>query len=130
MSPASPCSAEGGAGGTAPDDVSFLEQLVTVLEQKYCVDSHRVYATGFSGGARIASQLACDASTTFAAVGPVSGLRFPSPCPSTRPVPVISLHGTSDPVDPYLGNGQKYWTYSVPVAAQRWATHNGCTTAT
>ena len=122
----------GGAAlpATAPDDVSFLEQLVTVLEQKYCVDSHRVYATGFSGGARMASQLACDASTTFAAVGPVSGLRFPNPCPSTRPVPVISFHGTSDPVDPYLGNGQKYWTYSVPVAAQRWATHNGCTTAT
>ena len=76
------------------------------------------------------ASLACDASTSFAAVGPVSGLRFPNPCPSTRPVPVISFHGTSDPVDPYLGNGQKYWTYSVPVAAQRWATHNGCTTAT
>ena len=114
---------------TAPDDVSFLEQLVTELEHNYCVDRNRVYATGFSGGARMASQLACDASTTFAAVGPVSGLRFPSPCPSTRTVPVISFHGTADPVDPYAGNGQKYWTYSVPVAAQRWAAHNGCAAA-
>jgi polyhydroxybutyrate depolymerase len=118
----------GGAAvpANAPDDVSFIERLVTILEQKYCVNPGRVYATGFSGGARMASQLGCDASNVFAAVAPVSGLRFPSPCPSLRPVPVVSFHGTADPVDPYLGNGQKYWTYSVPVAAQRWAVHDGC----
>ena len=98
----------------APDDVSFVERLVALVEQKYCIDPRRVYATGFSGGARMASQLGCDASTIFAAVAPVSGLRFPSPCPSARPVPVVSFHGTADPVDPYNGNGQKYWTYSVP----------------
>ena len=39
---------------------------------------------------------------------------------------MISFHGTADPVDPYNGNGQAYWTYSVPVAAQRWAAHNRC----
>ncbi|MGA3147888.1 MAG: PHB depolymerase family esterase [Acidimicrobiales bacterium] len=118
----------GGAAVPAgePDDVSFVEQLVALVEGKDCIDPRRVYATGFSGGARMASQLACDASSTFAAVAPVSGLRFPSPCPSTRPVPVVSFHGTADPVDPYNGNGQKYWTYSVPLAAQRWGAHNGC----
>ncbi len=112
---------------TAPNDVSFIEQLVTTLEQRYCVDRNRVFATGFSGGARMASQLGCDASTVFAAIAPVSGLRFPSPCDSSRPVPVVSFHGTADPVDPYNGNGQAYWTYSVPVAAARWGTHDQCT---
>lgn len=118
----------GGAAVPAgsPDDVSFIEQLVIMLERNYCIDTHRVFATGFSGGARMASQLGCDASTVFAAVAPVSGLRFPSPCPSARAVPVVTFHGTADPVDPYTGNGQKYWTYSVPVAAGRWAAHNGC----
>ncbi len=62
----------------------------------------------------------------MAAIAPVSGLRLPTPCPGTRPVPVISFHGTADPVDPYLGNGQAYWTYSVPEAASRWAAHDGC----
>jgi polyhydroxybutyrate depolymerase len=118
----------GGAAVPAgsPDDVSFIEKLVVLLEQKYCVNPKRVYATGFSGGARMASQLGCDASGVFAAIAPVSGLRLPTPCPSTRPVPVVSFHGTADPVDPYLGNGQKYWTYSVPEAASRWRAHNGC----
>jgi polyhydroxybutyrate depolymerase len=118
----------GGAAVPAgsPDDVSFVARLVTLLEGRYCIDEHRVFATGFSGGARMASQLGCDASSVFAAVAPVSGLRFPVPCPSTRAVPVVSFHGTADPVDPYTGNGQRYWTYSVPVAAGRWAAHNGC----
>ncbi len=118
----------GGAAVPAgsPNDVSFIEKLVDSLEQNYCIDRNRVFATGFSGGARMASQLGCDASKIFAAVAPVSGLRFPSPCPSTRAVPVAAFHGTADPVDPYTGHGQKYWTYSVPVAAGRWAVHNRC----
>ncbi len=110
----------------SPDDVSFVVHLVNLLEQEYCINEHQVFATGFSGGARMASQLGCDASSVFAAVAPVSGLRLPSPCPSTRAVPVVSFHGTADPIDPYTGNGQKYWTYSVPVAAGRWAAHDGC----
>jgi polyhydroxybutyrate depolymerase len=108
------------------DDVTFLTTLVHLLEQRYCLDATRVYATGFSGGARIASQLACDASSTFAALAPVSGLRHPTPCPTTRPVPIVAFHGTADPVDPYAGAGEAYWTYSVPVAARDWATQDGC----
>ena len=117
-------------GGTppknAPNDVAFLVQLVAQLRARSCIDPARVYATGFSGGARMASQLGCDAAATFAAVAPVSGLRLPSPCPAKRAVPVLSFHGTADPVDPYRGGGEAYWSYSVPVAAKRWAAHDGC----
>jgi polyhydroxybutyrate depolymerase len=113
----------------AADDVSFLTRLVTALEARYCVDASEVYATGFSGGARMSSQLACDASTTFAAVAPVSGLRRPTPCAASRAVPVIAFHGTSDPVDPYNGNGEAYWTYSVPEAAQYWGEQDQCSSA-
>jgi polyhydroxybutyrate depolymerase len=118
----------------AADDVAFVTQLVGVLEQRYCIDSARVYATGFSGGARMASQLACDSSTTFAAVAPVSGLRFPAGCRPARPVPIVAFHGEADPVDPYGGHGQAYWTYSVQQAAQDWGRQSNCsptaTTAT
>jgi polyhydroxybutyrate depolymerase len=113
----------------AASDITFLTGLVRGIEARYCVDPRRVYATGMSGGGRMASQLACDASQTFAAVAPVAGLRFPSPCPAARPVPVIAFHGTADNVDPFEGNGQAYWTYSVPQAAQRWAAKDGCRAA-
>jgi polyhydroxybutyrate depolymerase len=108
------------------NDVKFLTSLVAILESKYCVNHKEVYATGFSGGARMTSQLACDDSALFAAVAPVSGLRRPKPCPTTRAVPVISFHGSADPVDPFAGNGQKYWTYSVKTAAQDWSTQDLC----
>lgn len=110
----------------SPNDVSFLVKLVSQLGQRYCVNAKRVYATGFSGGARLTSQLGCDAGSVFAAIAPVSGLRLPAGCSSLRAVPVISFHGEQDPIDPYNGNGQKCWTYSVPAAAARWAAHDGC----
>jgi polyhydroxybutyrate depolymerase len=113
----------------AADDVEFLTKLAGLLEQRYCINPARVYATGFSGGARIASQLACDSSTVFAAVAVVSGLRRPTPCPTSRPVAILAFHGTADPVDPYDGHGEAYWTYSVPQAAAYWAQQDGCSKA-
>jgi polyhydroxybutyrate depolymerase len=118
-------------GGSYPppgsaDDVAFLTDLVGQLASRYCIDTSRVYATGVSGGGRMSSQLACDASSTFAAVAPVAGLRLPNPCPSSRPVAVVAFHGTADPIDPYDGHGEAYWTYSVPVAARRWGTFDHC----
>ncbi len=117
-------------GGAVPkgsaNDVKFLTSLVAILESKYCVNPKQIYATGFSGGARMASQLACDDSGLFAAVAPVSGLRRATPCPTTRAVPVISFHGSADPVDPFNGHGQKYWTYSVTAAAKDWSTQDHC----
>jgi polyhydroxybutyrate depolymerase len=111
---------------SAPSDVVFLTTLVRDLAGRYCVNLDRVYATGVSGGGRMASQLACDASGVFAAVAPVAGLRYPSPCPASRPVPVIAFHGTADLIDPFNGDGLGYWTYSVPTAAHLWAGHDRC----
>lgn len=111
---------------SAPSDVTFLTSLVADLAGRYCIDLHRVYATGMSGGARMASQLACDASGTFAAIAPVAGLRMASPCPASRAVPVIAFHGTADRIDPFGGHGAPYWTYSVPAAARRWAAKDHC----
>ena len=97
---------------SAPSDVTFLTSLVADLAGRYCIDLRRVYATGMSGGGRMASQLGCDASGTFAAIAPVAGLRIASPCPASRAVPVIAFHGTADPIDPFSGHGEPYWTYS------------------
>ncbi|HEX3823307.1 MAG TPA: PHB depolymerase family esterase [Mycobacteriales bacterium] len=116
-------------GGSPPpgaaSDLAFLTRLPAALQRSYCIDLHRVYATGMSGGGRMASQLGCDATGVYAAVAPVAGLRLPTPCPG-HAEPVIAFHGTSDQIDPYAGNGQAYWTYSVPRAAQRWAAHDSC----
>ncbi len=111
------------AGG--PDEAAYLHQVVTLVSGEYCVDPARVYGIGFSGGGREVSLLACAPDRMFAAVAAVAGLRAPSPCPG-GPVAVLAIHGTADAQNPYSGHGQGYWTYSVPDAARRWASHNGC----
>jgi len=109
-----------------PDDVEFIAQAVREVERRYCVDSHRVFVTGLSGGGRLASDLACRLPAIFAAAAPVSGLRFPEACDGAPPVAIVSFHGTADLIDPYNGHGPAYWTYSVREAAGRWAVHDGC----
>jgi polyhydroxybutyrate depolymerase len=110
------------------DDNAFFIHVIAVLSERYPVDPRRVYASGFSGGARMTSQIGCELSTLVAAVAPFSGLRFPTPCSATRAVPVVTFHGTADTTNPYNGNGPAYWTYSVPSAVQQWGAHNSCGT--
>lgn len=109
-----------------PDDVAFLENLPSMLAARYCVDLQRVYVTGFSGGGRMTSQLACGAGDVFAAFAPVSGLRFPADCQPVRPVALLAFHGDADPIDPYNGNGQPYRTESVAAAAHQWGVRERC----
>lgn len=129
--------------GTLPpegsrDDVAFLRQVVDRIDNLGCVDDRRVYATGYSGGGRMASALACEASDVFAAIAPVAGLRagradvtdLTSPealtCQPEQPVAVMTFHGTADAVNPYLGNTDPRWGYTVEQAAERWAELNTC----
>jgi len=68
------------------------------------------------GQEHLTGNLASDASTMFAAVAPVSGLRRPALCAPTRKVSVLSFHGTADPVDPYQGHGQAYLDRQRPAS--------------
>ncbi len=79
-------------------DLAFINQMLKQIESTECIDTNRVYASGFSDGAYLVSMLACTMSGTFAAVGAVSGLQFPRPCHNQRPVPIITFHGTADPI--------------------------------
>jgi len=110
----------------AADDVEYVRALVEAVEHEQAIDPQRVFVTGMSGGARMTSQLGCDLPGLFAAIAPVAGLRFPGPCKNGDALPVVAIHGTGDPVNPYEGRGTGYWTYGVREAAQRWAAHNAC----
>jgi polyhydroxybutyrate depolymerase len=79
-------------------DLQFVSALLDHVEATQCIDTSRVYATGFSDGAVMASRLACTMSDRFAAIGAVSGLELQQPCDPPRAVPVIAFHGTADPI--------------------------------
>lgn len=110
----------------SPNDAKFLVTLVKILQRDYCINPREVYATGHSGGAREVSLLGCVASKVFAAIAPVDGVRRPLPCNSLRAVSIIAFHGSADPVNPWNGNGQPYWTYSVLTAMRLWGQQDHC----
>ena len=122
----------------ARDDVEFLTAVIDKFVGLGCADPRRVYATGFSGGARMASAYACARPDKVAAIAPVAGLRAgrPSPddpsavelqsCLPNRSVPVITFHGDADAVNPYEGNADKRWGYTTQLAVHSWARMNGC----
>jgi len=111
-----------------PDDVMYVSDVIAQVASKACVDDTRVYATGFSGGGRMTSLLACQLGSRIAAVAPVSGLRFPGPC-TGRAIPVLTFHGLADSQNPYDGHAAgrgAEWEESVPDALASWARHDSC----
>jgi polyhydroxybutyrate depolymerase len=110
------------------DDVAYVTDVIADVGARVCIDETRVYATGFSGGGRMSSLLACRLGSRLAAIAPVSGLRFPGPC-TGRGIPVLTFHGLADAQNPYDGQASgrgAEWLESVPDALASWAQHDSC----
>jgi polyhydroxybutyrate depolymerase len=115
-----------GASGRTPDDVAFGRDLLTQLEQRLCVDAGRTFATGVSNGGGMAARLGCELSDRLLAIAPVAGGYSSLPaCHPSRPVSVLEIHDTDDPVVPYKGRGPQ-GSGSVPRYVRGWAQRNGC----
>jgi polyhydroxybutyrate depolymerase len=96
--------------GVQVDDLGFVHALLTRLESDYAVDKQRVYATGFSNGAFFSQRLACVMAADFAAVASVSGQMSRAlslVCKPTRPISMLLMHGTADPIVPYDGGNME-----------------------
>jgi polyhydroxybutyrate depolymerase len=129
-------------GGAVPkdarDDIQFVADAIDHLVKHSCIEARRVYVTGFSGGARMSSMVGCRLADRVAAVAPVAGLRAgraagpeytepdASDCRPSRPLPILALHGTDDPTNPFPGGEGQRWGYSVELAAARWASLDHC----
>jgi len=115
--------AEGGV-----DDVQFARDVIDDVAERLSVDRSRIYTTGFSGGARMSSRLACELSDLLAAAAPVAGLQYPDDCTLGRPMPVLAIHGTADRVNRYelAENSHPYWRMGVETAVEKWRNANSC----
>jgi polyhydroxybutyrate depolymerase len=108
------------------DDVGFVDQLLDTLIARYSIDTQRVYSTGFSLGGYFSYRLACQLSTRIAAIASVSGVMTDSTaafCNAERVVPVLQIHGTTDPVVSYK---RKKDFYGVEETLAYWIKHDGC----
>ena len=117
----------GPANSSGVDDVAFIRTLIDQLASELCIDAARVYSTGLSNGGFLSHRLACELADKIAAIGPVAGVLGIDNCAPSRPVPVLAVNGTADPLVYYNGgNGQK----SVADTIAFWVATNQCTTMT
>ena len=94
----------GGDNKSNADDFGFVESMITEISSQYNVDMERIYAAGYSNGGMMAYGLANYKSDLIAAVASVSGAMLDCTGPTSHPMPVVHLHGTSDGVLPYNGS--------------------------
>jgi len=112
------------------DDIAFFNQLLDQLGTKLSVDPTRIYAAGLSEGGFMSLRLGCALGDRIAAVGAV-GAAMPKTmiCLPSRPVPLVMINGTSDPVVKYGGGTEqdlRVTTLSVEDSAKAWARIDRC----
>lgn len=116
------------------DDVAFITALIDRLVADHGIDRRRVYLTGISNGGFMAQRYAIEESHRVAAAAAVTAQvaqawadRVPA-----RPVPMLIMNGTEDPLVPYAGGQVTVFgeargaVLSTADSVVWWARHNRC----
>jgi polyhydroxybutyrate depolymerase len=116
------------------DDVAFIVKLVEKLVADGSADPKRIYVTGISNGGAMTMTLVCKRTDLFAAAASViMNLTDQSAgqCRPSRPVPMLMMNGTADPLIPYNGGrgtsrfaADGFWSADKTLAF--WRKANGC----
>jgi len=126
---------------TAPNqlginDVGFFNQMCDYMINNYSVDGKKIYATGISNGGFMSTRLGCELSNRIAAIAvnaaTIEATTIAPNCKPNRPVPALYIHGTTDPLVPFLGGqitagGTAGGTIlSHFQVIEKWVALNGC----
>jgi polyhydroxybutyrate depolymerase len=122
--------------GTSPtgiDDLSFVSAIIEKLTTTYRIDTRKVYAAGISNGGFFSQRLAIEFTKKISAVATVAATMQVSLAvvqALSRPVSVMLIHGTNDPLVPFEGGrvkaGARREILSAHNSAVKWAELNGC----
>lgn len=99
-------------------DIHYVLALIDEMAAKYKIDRNRVYLSGFSMGGMFTYHAMNKIADKIAAFAPISGYpMWGGTFTSSRPVPIIHTHGTSDDVVNFGG---------VANILAGWVKRNGC----
>lgn len=94
-------------GPNRSDDVAFVRRVVADVDLRVArIDRRRLFAVGFSNGGTMAMRLGCEAADLFAGVAAVTAAmpaELARGCRPARPIDVMIMNGTVDPIMPYKG---------------------------
>ncbi|MBM4156163.1 MAG: hypothetical protein FJ221_14230 [Lentisphaerae bacterium] len=114
-------------GVNSSDDLGFFRAMFDTLIAEGVVDAKRIYITGGSNGGVMTYKLLSEMADRIAGAGivvatlPAIVKTWPKP---SRPVPIVLMLGTKDPMMPWDGTrGQQ----SAQATIDYWKAINGCT---
>src|SRR5215831_5887653 len=89
------------------DDVTFVDAMIAQEIARHHIDPRRVFAVGHSNGGAMAFRLALERADKFAGIAAISS-NLPAAdnmecAPKPKPMAVLIMNGTADPVSPYNG---------------------------
>ena len=117
------------------DDVGFISALINQLSNELNIDAKKIYATGISNGGMMSHRLGCELSQRIAAISPVASnlpVNMASVWVPSRPVPVLIINGTDDPLVPWDGGDIHFGqttlgeVLSVTDTVKFWTTRDQC----
>ena len=114
----------------AVDDVGFISTLIDILHNDFEIDLERVYCFGWSTGGQMALRLGIQLGNRLAAVASAEGglLNVANRWSPKRPLPVLEIHGTEDPLNGYYGplSIQSTEEWSIAKTLDYWVDINQC----
>lgn len=119
---------------SSTQDIAFVEALLDDLSARYCVDSNRIYATGYSLGSMFTYELACHLNARFAAIASLAGTMpvAPNSCALVENVSIMHIHGQDDPIISYDSEWEwKAWDSvgtmrDIPSLVRFWSEQYNC----
>src|SRR6478735_1139024 len=122
------CTSASNCGWPNPSgsDLALADAVVKQVEENFCIDTNRIFATGFSYGASMSYKTACErplggTNGFIRGIAIYSGSQLSGNCTPSKAVAFYGSHGTSDSVLNY-DNGVGL--------VRNFATANSCTWAT
>lgn len=117
------------------NDVAFITAIIDELKQKYKIDTKRIFTTGMSNGGFMSSRLLCDRADIFrggAILTASLSKDYIPQCDPEKPVAVMVMNGTDDPLVPYDGGHVRVFRknrgeiVSTDEYMDFWKIKNGC----
>jgi len=89
---------------TGAAEMTYFEDVVADITNRFAIDPGRIMMTGFSAGGMVTWELACQRPDLFAGFVPLSGTFWQGPPDDcAAPASVIHFHGTADRIVPLAG---------------------------
>jgi polyhydroxybutyrate depolymerase len=110
------------------DDVKFIDHLIDYMIKTYYADPNKIYITGISNGGFMTTRLACQLHHRIAAIAVVAAtLDVGEGYDLTKPMPVMYIHGTTDPIVSYKGGklfGRRVFSHDDVI--KKWVAMDNC----